>query len=115
MSDRERPEVSRLSRRMRRSLAAIEPATRLSLVAAAFSIIVITTGFIVQAWRRGYGSPMYLLQADYIGSLSACTMLSAVLMWRWRRQLGWFQVPMAPALTYTFLVLIAYAVRSFER
>jgi hypothetical protein len=53
-----------------------------------------------------------LLQADYIGSLSVCVLLSFAVMWPWRRQLGWFQVPMAPALTYTFLVLLAYAVRS---
>ncbi len=84
---------------------------RASIAAAIGSIVVITAGFVVQALRRGYGFPRYLLQADYIVSILVCTAVSVALMWRWRRHLGWFQVPLAPALTYTMLVLIARALR----
>jgi hypothetical protein len=112
MSDRERPKTDGVSRRPH---VTTDLAARAAFVAAAFAVLVITSGFIVQAWRRGYGPPMYLLQADYIGSLSLCVMLSFAIMWPWRKRLGWFQVPMAPALTYTFLVLLAYVARSIPR
>ena len=88
--------------------------TRSSLAAGVVAMLTITAGFVVQALRRGYGFPAYLLQADYALSLTAATTLSLALMWRWRRALGWFQVPMAPALTYTFLALFAQALRSFD-
>jgi hypothetical protein len=88
--------------------------TRASWVAGIATAIVITVGFTVQALRRGYGFPHYLLQVDYAASLIAATALSLALMWPWRRRLGWFQVPMAPALTYTFLALIAQAINGFE-
>lgn len=72
----------------------------------------ITAGFVVQALRRGYGFPGYLLQADYALSLTAATALSLALMWRWRARLGRFQVPLAPALAYTCLALMAQVWRS---
>ncbi len=86
-----------------------------SIVALAFSIVAITIGFIVQALRRGYGFPMYLLHADYVVSIIVCSALSVALMWRWRRRLGWFQVPMAPVATYTLLALLGEALRSLSR
>jgi hypothetical protein len=89
------------------SSALIRRGTRASWVAGILTMLVITAGFTVQALRRGYGFPHYLLQLDYLLSLTGATALSLALMWPWRRRLGWFQVPMAPALTYTFLALLA--------
>jgi hypothetical protein len=88
------------------SPVSIRRGTRASWVAGIATILVITAGFTVQALRRGYGFPHYLLQLDYLFSLTAATALSLALMWPWRRRLGWFQVPMAPALTYTFLAQV---------
>ncbi len=90
-------------------------ATLAAIVALALSIVAITIGFIVQALRRGYGFPMYLLHADYVVSIIVCSALSVALMWRWRRRLGWFQVPLAPVATYTLLALIGEALRSLNR
>ncbi|MBP6748740.1 MAG: hypothetical protein KA144_03790 [Xanthomonadaceae bacterium] len=98
--------------RSQRAHAPTRTGTRASIVAGAATLAVITLGFVVQALRRGYGFPSYLLQADYALSLTAATALSLALMWRWRARLGWFQVPMAPVLTYTFLALLALALRS---
>jgi hypothetical protein len=33
------------------------------------TIVLITVGFVAQAWHRGYGAPWYLLQADDLISL----------------------------------------------
>jgi hypothetical protein len=87
-------------------------ASRESLAAFVFAIVLITVGFVAQAWRRGYGDPWYLLQADYLISLFASAALSVALMWRWRRKLGWFQLALVPVLTYTLLSLIALVGRS---
>jgi uncharacterized membrane protein len=112
VSDREQPRVGKKAGigRIVRDRATLE-----SIVALAFAIVAITVGFIVQALRRGYGFPMYLLQADYLVSIIACSALSVALMWRWRRRLRWFQVPMAPVMTYTLLTLIGEALRVLDR
>jgi hypothetical protein len=95
---------------VRPPVASARSGTRASWVAAIFAMTVITLGFTVQALRRGYGFPHYLWQWDYALSLAAATALSVGAMWPWRHRLGWFQVPMAPALAYTFLALLAQAV-----
>lgn len=92
--------------------ASIRIGTRASRVAGIATMTTITAGFVVQALRRGYGFPGYLLQADYALSLIASTALSLAVMWPWRARLGWFQVPLAPALAYTFLALMAQVWRS---
>jgi hypothetical protein len=89
--------------------ASTRSGARTSWLAGMFAMMVITVGFIVQALRRGYGFPLYLLQWDYLLSLSLATVLSLALMWPWRHRLGWFQIPMAPALAYMFLALLAEA------
>jgi uncharacterized membrane protein len=112
MHDREQPqpfEKPGLGRIIR------DRAALASIVALAFSMVAITIGFIVQALRRGYGFPMYLLHADYVISIIVCSALSVALMWRWRKRLGWFQVPMAPVATYTLLALIGQGMGAIYR
>lgn len=98
--------------RSQRTRTPARTGTRAWIVAGVATVVVITLGFVAQALRRGYGFPHYLLQADYALSLTAATALSLALMWGWRARLGWFQVPMAPVLTYTLLALLALALRS---
>ena len=90
--------------------ASARSGTRASWVAAVCAMAVITLGFTIQALRRGYGFPHYLWQWDYAVSLAAATAVSIAAMWPWRHRLGWFQVPMAPALAYTCLALLAQVV-----